>query len=1280
MKTDRQEDEWELSKENVQPLRQGRKINSLNAALKPHSGEQIARIKEEKHVFEAELRTYAGDDPIEVWYRYILWAEQTFPTGGRDSNLTTILERCVRQFKDDDRYRNDERYIYSWMKLADMCSDPLEIYNFMYDQNIGCELSCFYEGWAYLLEQLGNYKRADTVYQNGLQRGAKPYETLCHRHEDFQKRVARRIAEGGDDSATGSVDQEAEGQRRQVLSQLRTLGKQRQAPINRTGTSIRGSAGVLAGARPKTVQQVSGAIQIFSDENKEPSSLPPQTGQYSTIPKREITNKENEKKPGVWTKQKLSKPAVSIPISDAKSYQQPSFSVHVDENAEQELRTPAKMPEIGNQILSARKEDKNATSSYLRTFTDTQNRAERPMYCKEKIYCGAEEYSFEELRAVRWLKKQEQKKREEEEKAVQEMRERLERERLQLMEEAERVRQQRLRIQQEEAMMLEEAKRKRQQHHHEMERNWQIEIQRNQDILEKNIQSRLHEQAARPHQGLTSTSAAAKTQQSARQLMFDDGSHGNTENIPPDVLAQIQASSTKLPLQQHGPLNPSAGNQSLNRSNRTPTSFSNISGQQSGESFDKTLSGAPSPTVNTKEAMRLVMGMFNASLELDKPTPSEDIDMHEPTPVKTRPPTGGGLPFTVYDESQDQKKAATKPSIDPPKPSSMPFAVFQDDQESQKSQVSSRSVSSKSSLSHNNTTDATAAGQSAQSVTRPLFDDDIESHPRDDLTLAPVGSHLSFAAAAKFSSTPFNPNSSGGARMSPALDDSDIEMPEEVKPEPAKAVPMPAVSEPSSEKMDHEDYTNQTAANTSGNSFRKNLSPIMEGSSEDSGANSQSNKLHHTTLESHHSMLPKPLLPPVLDQSEDTMSLLQAVDDGNQSTHVIDTSAYIPPEMDEKTEHLLSMSICIVDPKDPFDSKEREKMLKSLKKPLHHYDTYSELEELMPDVKKGNILSLGFSDVYEVVEKIGEGGFAKIFLVEDIESDLCTRSIEADSARSNLVIKVEKPAQRWEFYICNELHNRLSKLNDPVDVRPAVMQIHNGFFFQNGSILVTEYQPHGNLLDLVNKCKKKNLQSDTMMQHLEPVMAYMAIELLHMVENIHKCQIIHGDIKPDNFLVLQFPRLPVSTDPLVVFGGTSRFVQLIDFGQSIDMTKYPGGTTFLTKVNTQCFQCIEMKTNRPWTYQTDLFGLAGTIHVLIFNQYMNVYLEGGNWKMTSKFARNWNTDLWKKLFDVLLNVPSCDELPDLSVIRKEFETYFLENLLQKYNTQCGSFNKTIVSK
>ena len=36
---------------------------------------------------------------------------------------------------------------------------------------------------------------------------------------------------------------------------------------------------------------------------------------------------------------------------------------------------------------------------------------------------------------------------------------------------------------------------------------------------------------------------------------------------------------------------------------------------------------------------------------------------------------------------------------------------------------------------------------------------------------------------------------------------------------------------------------------------------------------------------------------------------------------------------------------------------------------------------------------------------------------------------------------------------------------------------------------------------------------------------------------------------------------------------------------SFDMTQFSPDTTFMAKVKTDGFQCIEMTTDRPWTYQ-----------------------------------------------------------------------------------------------
>lgn len=97
--------------------------------------------------FESELRIYDGDDPLSVWdrsveylktvhfqaslcksltnferilffYRYIKWTEQTFPQGGKESNLATLLERAVTRFSEEKDYFNDPRYVEFWIKFV----------------------------------------------------------------------------------------------------------------------------------------------------------------------------------------------------------------------------------------------------------------------------------------------------------------------------------------------------------------------------------------------------------------------------------------------------------------------------------------------------------------------------------------------------------------------------------------------------------------------------------------------------------------------------------------------------------------------------------------------------------------------------------------------------------------------------------------------------------------------------------------------------------------------------------------------------------------------------------------------------------------------------------------------------------------------------------------------------------------------------------------------------------------------------------------------------------
>lgn len=174
------------------------------------------------------------------------------------------------------------------------------------------------------------------------------------------------------------------------------------------------------------------------------------------------------------------------------------------------------------------------------------------------------------------------------------------------------------------------------------------------------------------------------------------------------------------------------------------------------------------------------------------------------------------------------------------------------------------------------------------------------------------------------------------------------------------------------------------------------------------------------------------------------------------------------------------------------------------------------------------------------------------------------------------------------------------------------------FLGDQSSIIVSKYGPNGSLLDLANAIKQKF--GRTMK---ESICIYFCIEMLKIVEAMHKVKIIHADIKPDNFLVfLQDNNIQL---------------QLIDFGCSIDMTLLPENATFSRQVKTENFICCEMLDGRPWNYHTDLYCIGATAHVLLFDKYITLQKIDNQWSLTQKFTRYWNIPVWTEFFNALLN-------------------------------------------
>uniref|UniRef100_A0A8B9C241 BUB1 mitotic checkpoint serine/threonine kinase n=1 Tax=Anser brachyrhynchus TaxID=132585 RepID=A0A8B9C241_9AVES len=324
---------------------------------------------------------------------------------------------------------------------------------------------------------------------------------------------------------------------------------------------------------------------------------------------------------------------------------------------------------------------------------------------------------------------------------------------------------------------------------------------------------------------------------------------------------------------------------------------------------------------------------------------------------------------------------------------------------------------------------------------------------------------------------------------------------------------------------------------------------------------------------------------------------------------------------------------------NPWDKELICKFLSELPKPLNTYDNCFEWKSALPTIKLKAELPLGSSS-FHVDCLVGEGAFAQVY-----QASL----LDASNPRNNqkVTFKVQKPANPWEFYIATQLVERL----DP-SIRHLYIHFYSAHFFQNGSILVGELYNYGTLLNAINIYKK--IPEKVMPQAL---VIYFAVKILYMVEELHSCKIIHGDIKPDNLLLGE----RFLDNDTCDIDGLSHGLTLIDLGQSIDMKLFPEGTAFTARCETSGFQCIEMLTQKPWNYQTDYFGIAATVYCMLFGTYMQVKNENGVWKPEGSFRRLANAEVWKEFFDSMLNIPNCHSLPSLGVLRKRLKDLFCKS-------------------
>ena len=194
-----------------------------------------------------------------------------------------------------------------------------------------------------------------------------------------------------------------------------------------------------------------------------------------------------------------------------------------------------------------------------------------------------------------------------------------------------------------------------------------------------------------------------------------------------------------------------------------------------------------------------------------------------------------------------------------------------------------------------------------------------------------------------------------------------------------------------------------------------------------------------------------------------------------------------------------------IDSLDPFHPNTHTTLLASLKTPVSSLHGYiAAPHRAVPNIRVKGTVTLG-DDVFYVSSCKGEGGYAKVYAANRQDNDLdCT------IAGIDAVLKVQKPANDWEFYICTQVQRRV-----PVDIKTAFMSIPRNYVFSDGGVFVSYHQKFGTLLDIINIVKTSQVGK----MSIEPMAIYFTIELLKIVEAIHEAGIIHADLKPDNLLL-----------------------------------------------------------------------------------------------------------------------------------------------------------------
>ena len=1397
------------SKENIQPLRYGRNVAQLGTALRAQEDVDAQQLLlQERQMYESAIKNYEGEDPLENWYEYILWMEQSYPKSGHESHVCRLLQQCLAIFEKEIKYHQDRRYIRLWINYISMQKNPLELYQLLYNNGIGTMVADMYRAWAFELEQIEDYKRADKVYLMGLTAKAEPQDELDYAHKNFQLAVARKTLGHMEDRSERSLFEQ-----RQAFSSLKAIKAGKRVGSVRTGHRVREHF-------PGTVPQVSSAVHNATSNSRihiYQEDVPGEMKGSSIldhVPVEDTVHKENTIKPGPWNGNGNKRCPLMTAITKS------AFKVHEDQPEDFDAGKIRLFPNH-TYIFDGSKYTEYLTVPVFVHDAPNPNIVLRPHYPKDLVYANNMDLSMEEIRAQRYLQRGQVLEKKLEVQDIGEAEQHIHHKCF----EAEHQRHN---------ASLQEMLRQRQEYKRQeelTERHRKMQQQREAEQLEMDRQRLLQaEQQELQRQQYEAESQALQTQRrEAEQRELE-----RLERLEAERIEAERMEAERLEAQRMEAERLKAQRMEAELNTQRKLQASNFMHQHHATSLtaepEEHLLGQ-SLTVNTKEALSVVQDMWR-SPEPVPTTPNFRTSMTPRIPDSKMLTLGfdihmdssmtqhamssskhhSGYGMQPYDDQENHQNYSAHQSYSNQEHhtaygssglhNSYQYQMQHHEQQLQQShsrphhsqhhqqlmqphpqahvvphhQTSLSHPSHLQSHSHiqhhqshpphqphqphqphpphpqqhqpspnqhlhhqphhqhmqhmqhsvygNMTTDDIAYQQYPSQLESTLLQQNVEpqkqlhyspySEPdietskpyrmppelpyikspgmnRRDIKYLESAENKENAIVVDYNGpmednmTPKPPDENNlyideSLGITPLSDNNDTCFTDAFNMQLSSSTPMTNHFRQSYKAAEGTpQYSNQCTAPQS-NSEAPNvegedkLSVILEStreyissSSGSSGGHTRTTALGFTFIKEELAPIKEQSISPGENEESKDVTLsanqlyeqklqaqIQAVHAQSPRTvqrNVDQITSEIKKNCDlrksinfklneiEEQEKVDTME-CEEHPEpmeqaeedsfqfpsgdiNPFDKTLIANLLKKIKFPQpHHAEGYVKLDTNLNKLVPSPMVMLG-NEKYDLEKCLGKGMYGTVFKAVNLQTG------------QTVALKTQRPGWVWEFYITREIKARLT---NPHMLR-GFMDVSMAYVANNSSVLVSEYSKFGTLLAVTNQIKIAT--GKPLMEHLA---IFFTIEMLQIVEYLHKCQIIHGDIKPDNFLLMRLPTEDVRPT-----------IQLIDFGCSIDMSLLPENTTFTQVIKTEDFTCIEMQTGRPWTYQTDLYCLAATSHCLLFGNYMRVSKVGGRWFITSKLLRYMKKTVWEQFFTELLNIESCDKMPDLSKLRNMME-------------------------